>query len=163
MANLFFIVLLRNLFLLQDKFFSCEKVWFYIKKNFFTPLQALSTSLASTVGAGNIVGVAVSIVNGGPGSIFWIWIVAILGMVIKYSEIVLALKFREKNKNGEWCGGPMYYIENGLKNKIWAYVFAIFMILYVVCGVNIVQSNSIAGIINEYVGLKKYFRDLYSR
>lgn len=159
-------------FCLKTNFFHVRKFGFILKKTFglgvdnkneknikgeFTPIQALSTSLASTVGAGNIVGVAVSIVNGGPGSIFWIWIVAILGMVIKYSEIVLALKFREKNKNGEWCGGPMYYIENGLKNKIWAYVFAIFMILYVVCGVNIVQSNSIAGIIHEYVGLKKIF------
>lgn len=159
-------------FCFKTNFFHVRKFGFILKKTFglgmdnkskknikgeFTPLQALSTSLASTVGAGNIVGVAVSIVNGGPGSIFWIWIVAILGMVIKYSEIVLALKFREKNKNGEWCGGPMYYIENGLKNKIWAYVFAIFMILYVVCGVNIVQSNSIAGIIYEYVGLKKIF------
>ena len=149
----FLLFFLGLYFCFKTNFFHVRKFGFILKKTFglgmdnkskknikgeFTPLQALSTSLASTVGAGNIVGVAVSIVNGGPGSIFWIWIVAILGMIIKYSEIVLALKFREKN-------------------KIWAYVFAIFMILYVVCGVNIVQSNSIAGIIYEYVGLKKIF------
>ena len=167
----FLLLFLGIYFCFKTNFFHIRKFGFILKKTFglslnneeknlkgeFTPFQAVSTSLASTVGAGNIVGVTVSIVNGGPGSIFWIWIVAIFGMIIKYSEIVLALKFRERNKNGEWCGGPMYYIQNGLKNKIWAYVFAIFMILYVVCGVNIVQANSIAGIINEYIGLKKIF------
>lgn len=158
-------------FSFKTKFFYISKFKFILKKTFgtcfkqnkechkgeFTPLQAITTSLASTIGAGNIVGVSVAIVNGGPGSVFWIWTIAFLGMIIKYSEVVLALKFRNKNETGEWCGGPMYYIGNGLKNKIWAYVFAIFMILYTVFGVNIVQANSIAGIINEYTGLKKIF------
>ena len=79
-----------------------------------TPFQAVSTALASTVGTGNITGIATAITIGGPGAVFWMWISAFFGMVTKYSEILLALTFREKNVKGENVGGPMYYIENGL-------------------------------------------------
>ncbi|MEG2852316.1 MAG: alanine:cation symporter family protein [Hydrogenoanaerobacterium sp.] len=88
-----------------------------------TPFQALTTALAGTIGTGNIVGVATAITTGGPGAVFWMWISALVGMMTKYSEIVLAVHYREKNSKGEWKGGPMYYIEKGLKQKWLAVVF----------------------------------------
>ena len=91
-----------------------------------TPFQAVCTALAATVGTGNIAGVAGAIAIGGPGAVFWMWISAILGMCTKFSEVVLAVHFRETNNNGELVGGPMYYIKNGLK-KHWhwlAYLFS---------------------------------------
>ena len=78
-----------------------------------TPFQAVCTALAATVGTGNIAGVAGAIAIGGPGAVFWMWISAILGMCTKFSEVVLAVHFRETNNNGELVGGPMYYIKNG--------------------------------------------------
>lgn len=83
-----------------------------------TPFQAVCTALAATVGTGNIAGVAGAIAIGGPGAVFWMWISAILGMCTKFSEVTLAVHFREKNEKGELVGGPMYYIKNGLK-KHW--------------------------------------------
>lgn len=79
-----------------------------------TPFQAVCTALAATVGTGNIAGVAGAIAIGGPGAVFWMWISAILGMCTKFSEVVLAVHFRETNNNGELVGGPMYYIKNVL-------------------------------------------------
>lgn len=83
-----------------------------------TPFQAVCTALAATVGTGNIAGVAGAIAIGGPGAVFWMWISAILGMCTKFSEVTLAVHFREKNVHGDLVGGPMYYIKNGLK-KHW--------------------------------------------
>ena len=80
-----------------------------------TPFQAVCTALAATVGTGNVAGVAGAIAIGGPGAVFWMWISAILGMCTKFSEVTLAVHFRETNANGELVGGPMYYIKNGLK------------------------------------------------
>ena len=80
-----------------------------------TPFQAVCTALAATVGTGNIAGVAGAIAIGGPGAVFWMWISAILGMCTKFSEVTLAVHFREKNVHGDLVGGPMYYIKNGLK------------------------------------------------
>lgn len=80
-----------------------------------TPFQAVCTALAGTVGTGNIAGVAGAITIGGPGAVFWMWISALLGMCTKYSEVTLAVHFREKNSQGDWVGGPMYYIKNGLQ------------------------------------------------
>ena len=93
-----------------------------------TPFQAMTTALAGTVGTGNIAGVTGAIFIGGPGAVFWLWISALVGMVTKYSEVVLAVKFRERNAAGDWVGGPMYYIKNGLgKGWMWlAFVFAFF-------------------------------------
>ncbi|MBQ9044681.1 MAG: sodium:alanine symporter family protein [Oscillospiraceae bacterium] len=93
-----------------------------------TPFQAMTTALAGTVGTGNIAGVTGAIFIGGPGAVFWLWISALVGMVTKYSEVVLAVRFRERNAAGDWVGGPMYYIKNGLgKGWIWlSFVFAFF-------------------------------------
>ena len=77
-------------------------------KGSVSPFQAVTTALAGTIGTGSIAGVATALVLGGPGAVFWMWISALFGMITKYSEIVLALKFREKNANGAYIGGPMY-------------------------------------------------------
>lgn len=110
-----------------------------------TPFQALTTALAATVGTGNIVGVATAIVLGGPGAIFWMWISAFFGMMTKYSEIVLAIRFRKRNQEGDWVGGPMYYISEGLgKNFKWlASIFAVFGALAAFGIGNMTQINSI--------------------
>ena len=83
-----------------------------------TPFQAVCTALAATVGTGNIAGVAGAIAIGGPGAVFWMWISALLGMCTKFSEVTLAVHFRETNANGDLVGGPMYYIKNGLKKAL---------------------------------------------
>ena len=87
------------------------------KDGSMSPFQAVCTALAGTVGTGNIAGVAGAIALGGPGAIFWMWCSAFLGMCTKFSEVTLAIHFREKNANGEYVGGPMYYIKNGLSKK----------------------------------------------
>ena len=93
-----------------------------------TPLQAVSTALASTVGTGNIAGVTGAIILGGPGAVFWMWVSALFGMVTKFSEVTLAVKYRERNEKGDWCGGPMYYIKNGLGPK-WKWLGTVFAVL----------------------------------
>ena len=90
-----------------------------------TPFQAVCTALAATVGTGNIAGVAGAIAMGGPGAVFWMWVSALLGMCTKFSEVTLAVKFRERNSKGEWVGGPMYYITNGL-GKSWKWLACVF-------------------------------------
>lgn len=118
-----------------------------------TPFQAVSTALASTVGTGNITGIATAITLGGPGAVFWMWVSAFFGMVTKYSEILLALTFREKNAKGENVGGPMYYIENGLGWKWLAVIFAIFATMASFGIGNIAQSNSIAQALDKSFGI----------
>ena len=117
-------------------------------KGSVSPFQAVTTALAGTIGTGSIAGVATALVLGGPGAVFWMWISALFGMVTKYSEIVLALKFREKNENGAYIGGPMYYIKNGLKSKWLAAVFAAFAMIACIGTGNATQSNSISGVLN---------------
>lgn len=116
-----------------------------------TPFQAVCTALAATVGTGNIAGVAGAIAIGGPGAVFWMWISALLGMCTKFSEVTLAVHFREKNKHGDYVGGPMYYIKNGLgKNWMWlAYLFAAFGVLTVFGTGNATQVNTITTAINS--------------
>lgn len=109
-----------------------------------TPFQAMTTALASTVGAANIVGVPVAIYFGGPGAMFWMWITAIFGMITMYSEVVLGIVFREKNEDGEYVGGPMYYLKNGLKSKFLGASYAFLFMLTIVSGI-MVQANSAAG------------------
>jgi AGCS family alanine or glycine:cation symporter len=109
-----------------------------------SPFQAVTTALASTIGASNIVGVPVAIYFGGPGAIFWMWVTAIIGMVTKYAEIVLGVKYREKNSDGEFVGGPMYYLKNGLKSKALGNLYAFLFMFTIVSGI-MVQSNSAAG------------------
>lgn len=117
---------------------------------------ALCTALAATVGTGNIVGVATAIKAGGPGALFWMWIAAFFGMATKYSEGVLAIKYRTKDKNGQVSGGPMYYIVNGMGEK-WrplAIFFAISGILVALLGIGtFTQVNSITDAINSSFGV----------
>lgn len=115
-----------------------------------TPFQALTTALAATVGTGNIIGTSQAIAMGGYGAIFWLWIAALLGMIIKYSEVTLSVHFRKRNEKGDWIGGPMYYIESGLgKNWKWlAVLFAAFAMLASFGIGNLSQANSITGSIN---------------
>ena len=115
-----------------------------------TPFQAVTTALAATVGTGNIAGVTGAIVAGGPGAVFWMWLCALFGMCTKYSEVLLAVKFRERNDKGDWVGGPMYYIKNGL-GKNWTWLGAIFCIFGAVAAFgigNMTQVNSIASSLN---------------
>ncbi len=117
-----------------------------------TPFQAVSTALASTVGTGNITGVTTAILVGGPGAVFWMWVSAVFGMVTKYAEVVLAVKYRQRNDQGEWAGGPMYYIRNGLgKNWKWlGSLFCVFGALAAMLGIgNMTQINSIVGYVNR--------------
>src|SRR5690625_1683738 len=109
------------------------------------------TSLAGMIGNGNIAGVATAITLGGPGAIFWMWIVGLLGMATKYAEALLAMKYRVKNENGEYSSGPMYYIERGIgeKWKFLAVAFALFGAFAALGIGNSVQSNTIADVMSN--------------
>lgn len=123
------------------------------KSGSVTPFQAVTTALAATVGTGNIIGTSQAIAMGGYGAIFWLWVAALLGMVIKYCEVTLSVQYREKNKNGDWVGGPMYYITKGM-GKSWkwlAVLFAAFAILASFGIGNLSQANSITSSINTAI------------
>jgi AGCS family alanine or glycine:cation symporter len=109
-----------------------------------THFQALMTAMAATVGTGNIAGVATAIAIGGPGALFWMWITGLVGMATKYSEAVLAVKYRIVDENGEMSGGPMYYISRGLNMPWLGAVFAVFAAVAAFGIGNMVQSNSVA-------------------
>lgn len=130
---------LSSLFKKQDK----------TKKGAISPFEAVCTALAATVGTGNIVGVALAITIGGPGSIFWLWVSALIGMVLKYAEVLLAVTFRTKNEKSEIVGGPMYYIEEGLKSKLGAILFSVFGFLAALGSGATVQANSLSMSINN--------------
>ena len=118
-----------------------------------TPFQAVSTALAGTVGTGNIAGITTAVTLGGPGTLFWLWVTALIGMATKYSEVLLAVKFRERNKYGDWVGGPMYYIKNGLGKK-WKWLGAIFCVFAALAALgtgNAIQAGNIVGSINTVV------------
>lgn len=137
------------------KFFQFAKFPYIMKQTFgkifdknkgdgtVTAFQALTTAIAYAVGAGNITGVPVAIMLGGPGAIFWMWIIALLGMALKYSEIALAVKYRTKDDKGEYVGGPVYYMENGLHMRWLAIIFAIGLAFEVFVNA-MVQANSLA-------------------
>ena len=116
-----------------------------------SPFQAMCTALAGTVGTGNIAGVAGAIAIGGPGAVFWMWISALLGMGTKFAEVVLAVFYREKDSNGDWVGGPMYYIKNGLgKNAYFlAIAYSVLGILTVFGTGNATQVNTITTAIDS--------------
>lgn len=146
----------------RTNFFSILKLGYVLKNTFLkmfkkdvqgegeiTPFQAVATALAATVGTGNIAGVATAIALGGPGAIFWMWVSAIFGMTTKFGEVVLAVKYREKTDDGRFVGGPMYYIQNGLKWKWLAIIFSIFGALAAFGIGNMVQSNSVAASLQE--------------
>ncbi|MBS9436627.1 sodium:alanine symporter family protein [Photorhabdus noenieputensis] len=120
-----------------------------------SPFNALMTALSATIGTGNIAGVATAVVLGGPGALFWMWITALVGMATKYSEAVLAVRFREVDKNGHYVGGPMYYIKNGLGKK-WAWLGTLFAVFgSIACfGIgNTVQANSVADVLQSNFGV----------
>ena len=118
-----------------------------------TPFQAVCTALAATVGTGNIAGVAGAIAIGGPGAVFWMWCSALLGMCTKMAEVTLAVHFRERNKNGELVGGPMYYMKNGLgpKGQWLAVLYSLFGVLTVFGTGNATQVNTIVTAIDSAV------------
>ncbi|MDD4058086.1 MAG: alanine/glycine:cation symporter family protein [Bacteroidales bacterium] len=110
---------------------------------------ALATSLAATIGTGNIIGVATAVALGGPGAVFWMWITGVFGIATKYSEGLLAIKYREKTADGTMLGGPMYALEKGLKLKWLAVLFSIFTAIAAFGIGNTVQANSISLLVNE--------------
>ncbi len=123
-------------------------------KGEITHFQALATALSATIGTGNIAGVATAIAAGGPGALFWMWISALFGMAIKFSSATLSLLYR-KNLNGEYTGGPMYYIEYGLKEKFgisfkWLSLFFAIATAIAAFGIgNMAQSNSVASVLSD--------------
>ena len=118
-----------------------------------TPLQAVTTALAATVGTGNIVGTSQAIALGGYGAVFWLWLAALLGMMIKYSEVTLSIQYRERDAKGDWVGGPMYYVKNGL-GKYWQWVGILFCVFAAIASFgigNMSQVNSIVGSLNDAI------------
>ncbi|GIN92202.1 transporter [Siminovitchia terrae] len=122
--------------------------------------QALMTALAATVGTGNIVGVATAVVLGGPGAVFWMWISAFFGMATKYAEAVLAVKYRIVDENGQMSGGPMYYLERGLKQKWLGILFAIFGALAAFGIGNLVQSNAVSTVVKTTFNINEWVTGL---
>jgi AGCS family alanine or glycine:cation symporter len=116
-----------------------------------SPFSALMTSLSATIGTGNIAGVATALALGGPGALFWMWITALVGMATKYAEAVCAVRFREQDEQGNFSGGPMYYIRNGLgKHWHWlGFAFALFGSLAGFGIANTVQSNSVSQVLSD--------------
>jgi AGCS family alanine or glycine:cation symporter len=124
-------------------------------KGEISPFNALMTSLAATIGTGNIAGVATAIFLGGPGALFWMWCTALVGMATKYAEAVCAVKYREVDELGNHVGGPMYYIKNGLSKK-WLWLAPAFAGFGAIAGFgigNTVQANSVADVLNSSYGI----------
>lgn len=120
-----------------------------------SPYQALMTALAATVGTGNIAGVATAIHFGGPGAVFWMWVIALFGMATKYSEAVLAVRYREVDDLGNYVGGPMYYIRNGLGHS-WRWLAAAFALFGMIAAFgigNMVQANSVADVLDVHFSI----------
>ncbi|QSX05088.1 sodium:alanine symporter family protein [Sedimentibacter sp. zth1] len=152
-------------FTLKTNFLQIRKIKFVFKKTFLSifkknnnntvsPFQAMTTALAGTVGTGNIVGSATAIAIGGPGALFWIIFSSFFGMMTKYSEILLAIKFREKKENGEKVGGPMYYIEKGLNMKWLSIIFSVFAFSATFGIGNIAQINSLSSSLYNAMNIK---------
>ena len=133
--------------------FRDSKVTSHTEDRSISQFQSLCTALAATVGTGNIVGVAGAILVGGPGAVFWMWLIAFFGMMTNYSENVLGIYYRRKNEQGEWCGGAMYYLRDGLGakkgcktiGKVLAALFSVFCFLASFGIGNMTQVNSISG------------------
>ncbi len=123
------------------------------KQGSITPFQAVCTALAATVGTGNIIGVALAIATGGPGALFWLWISALLGMVLKYCEVTLSVAYRTTNEKGQIVGGPMYYISYGLNKKWLALLFAFFGSAASFGIGASVQANSLTVSVNHFLQL----------
>jgi AGCS family alanine or glycine:cation symporter len=127
-------------------------------KGEITPFNALMTELSATIGTGNIAGVATAIFLGGPGAIFWMWMTALVGMATKYAEAVLAVRYREQDARGEYVGGPMYYIKNGLGPN-WNWLAICFALFASIAGFgigNMVQANSVAHALNNSLAIPEW-------
>ncbi len=134
-------------------------LWYGLKETFapsksdlpgeISPFESLCTSMAATIGIGNVAGVATAITVGGLGALFWMWVITIVGMATKYAEAILAVRFRKKNSDGEMVGGPMHYIEEGLGWKWLAGAFAFFGIFATFGGGNMIQANSVADALSD--------------
>lgn len=123
------------------------------------PFNALMTAMSATVGTGNIAGVATAVAAGGPGALFWMWCIALVGMATKYTEAVLAVHFRERDERGKHVGGPMYYIKNGMGPR-WAWLGFLFAVFAMIAGFgigNTVQSNSVADALQSNYGIPPWF------
>lgn len=121
-----------------------------------SPLGALMTSLAATVGTGNIIGVATAISLGGPGAVLWCWLTGVFGMATKYAEALLAVKYREKNSDGQMAGGPMYVLRNGMNLRILPILFCIFTALAALGIGSMVQANALSLVVGETLGISSY-------
>lgn len=129
-------------------------------KGSVSPFQAVTTALAGTIGTGSIAGLATALVAGGPGAVLWMWVSALLGMVTKYAEIVLSIKYREKLQDGAWIGGPMYYIQKGLKCRWLAISFAVFAMVACIGTGNATQSNAISGVLESTINIPTWVTGL---
>ena len=168
---LFLLLGIGILYTITTNFVQIRHFPYIIKKTLLEPLksrrsvskengsissfQALCTAVASCVGSGNIVGVSTAILSGGMGAIFWMWVAAFVGMATKYGEIILGMLYREKNDEGEYIGGPMYYIKKGLHLPWLAALCAIFMTIQIIGG-NFIQSNTISGVMSDNFGVPSW-------
>ena len=123
---------------------------------------ALTTALAATIGTGNIVGVGTAIAAGGPGAVLWMWLTGVFGISTKYAEALLSVKYRVQHKDGYFAGGPMYVLENGLKQKWLGVIFAIFTAIAAFGIGNTVQANSIITLVQDTFDLNPYIQNLFS-
>lgn len=151
--GIYYTIILKGLqfkkfpYIIKKTFFSnssCEE-----KSENVTCIQALKAALGSCIGNGNIIGVVTAIMFGGPGAIFWMWVAAFIGMAIKYSEIHLGMKYREKNSSGEYNGGPMYYISKGLNLKFLGIIYSILLLIQN-SGGTLIQGNVIKDILGDF-------------
>jgi len=159
-TGIFLTIILRGL-QIRGLFYSLNLALFKRKEDDeqegdISHFQALMTALAATVGTGNIVGVSLAITMGGPGALFWMWITGLFGMATKYSEAVLAIKYREVDEFGTMSGGPMYYISKGLGWKWLGTLFAIFAFIAAFGIGNMVQSNSVADGVKASMGIPNW-------
>jgi len=169
-AVLFVLIPTGLFFIFRLKFLNVTRLWHSIKvvagkydkpgdKGDVNHFKALTTALSATVGTGNIVGVSLAIYLGGPGAVFWMWVTGFLGMILKYAECTLSHKYRVFNSDGSVSGGPMYYMENGLKSKlgpfakVLAIVFAVAAILCSLGTGNMAQANSMADALSTSYGI----------
>lgn len=160
-------------FIIRLKFLNVTKLWHSIQvvagkfdkksdKGDVSHFKALTTALSATVGTGNIVGVSLAIYWGGPGAIFWMWVTGFLGMILKYAECTLSHKYRVFNSDGSVSGGPMYYMEHGLKGmlgkgaKVMAVIFAVATILCSLGTGNMAQANSITGALSTSYSIEAW-------